>query len=185
MNYKKYFLISLIIALVGCALVGIYIFLFGDWDETEEKVFWTTTLVAFYSLLGFCCSFQQNRKNFKWLSIVGILFSLIALFLSIYAIWGIDMGKFFWKVTGISTITAFSIAHVSLILLIKPKSKAAKYTLITTIVFIIIVTGLLINAVICDFDLADRCLRILGVFVILDVLGTITTPIMNILVEKK
>jgi len=186
MNYKRILLITMIVSLVISALVGIYLFLVGDWGETEVKIFGTTLAVAFASLLGFCSSLHQNREKLKWLSFLGIAVSFMAFLLVTFTIWGEDeVGRRLWEATSIACIVAFCLAHISLMLLVKIKSKATKYALIATIVFITIVAAMLINAVICDFDLGDLCLRLLGVFAILDVLGTITTPMLNKLTEKK
>jgi len=186
MNYKKILLTTMIVSLVISALVGIYLFLVGDWGDTEVKIFATTQAVAFASLLGFCSSLHQNREKLKWLSFLGIAISFLAFLLVTYTIWGSsEDGQRVWQLTSIACIIAFCLAHISLILLVKIKSNATKYALIATIIFIIIVAAMLINAVICDFNLGDLCLRLLGVFVILDVLGTITTPLLNKLTEKK
>lgn len=72
MNYKKYLLISLIVALVISALIGIYIFLFSDGTETEMNVLSTTVSIGVFSLIGLCCATLQNRKGLKWLSILGV-----------------------------------------------------------------------------------------------------------------
>jgi len=188
MNYKRFLLITMISSLVICALVGIYILLFGDWGETEMKVFATTQIVAFFSLLGFCSSLHQNRKYYQWISILGVLASFVGFVLTTYLIWWTMEGgehKNVWRASFIAGIVAFCLAHISLMLLVKLKSRFTKYVLLTTIIFILIVAGMMINAVICDFDLGDRCLRLLGVFAILDVLGTITTPLINKLTEAK
>ena len=186
MNYKRFLLITMIASLVLCALVGIYIFIFGDWDETEMKVFGTTQVVAWFSLMGFCCSVHQNNPKLKWLSAAGILAALIAFIFSVYAVWWeIQDTNYLWETTFTAIIVSFSLAHISLMLLVKPKTSLTKYSLMATIIFIVIVAGLLINGVFCEFELSETCLRLMGVFAILDVLGTITTPLLNKLKVKQ
>ena len=185
MNYKKYFLISLIAALVVSALVGIYIFLFGDAEETEMRVLTTTLTIGVFSLLGLSCATLQNRKGLQWLSLTGVIISIIAFIITVCGIWGDSEIKDVWRAAGIATTLAVALAHTSLLLLIRIKTPNAKYPLIATIVFIIIVAVMLINAIICDFEQAEFYFRLLGVFAILDVLGTITTPLLNKLGEKK
>jgi hypothetical protein len=178
-------LITLIASLVVCALVGIYIFIFGDWGETEMNVFGTTQVVAWFSLMGFCCSVHQNNPKLKWLSVVGILAAVIAFMLSVYAVWWeIQNVNYLLETTITAIIVSFSLAHISLMLLVKPKTGLTKYSLIATIIFIVIVAGFLINGVFCDFELSETCMRLMGVFAILDVLGTITTPLLNKLKVK-
>jgi peptidoglycan/LPS O-acetylase OafA/YrhL len=180
MNYKRFLLITMIASLVVCALVGIYIFIFGDWDETEMKVFGTTQIVAWFSLMGFCCSIHQNNPKLRWFSITGVIAAIIAFILSVYALWWeLDEEGIQWKVTFITVILSFALAHMSLMLLVKPGSALTRYSLMTTLALILTVAALLINAVICEFDLSENFIKIIGVFAILDVLGTITTPLLN------
>jgi hypothetical protein len=186
MNYKRFLLITMIASLVICALVGIYIFIFGEWDETEMKVFGTTQVVAWFSLLGFCCSIHQNNPKLKWFSITGVLIAVAAFVFAVLAVWW-EMENFGirWKITIIALIISFALAHMSLMLLVKPKSALTRYSLYVTLIFILIVAGLLINGVFCDFELSETCIKVIGVFVILDVLGTITTPLLNKLKVKE
>ena len=185
MNYKKYFLISLIAALGLSALVGIYIFLFGDAEETEMRILTTTLAIGVFSLLGLSCATLQNREGLRWLSITGVIISIIAFIITVYGIWSDSEIKDLWKAAGIATTLAVGLAHVSLLLLIRIKSSKTKYVLAATILFIIIVSVMFINGILCDFEQDEFYFRLLGVFAILDVLGTITTPLLNKLMEKK
>ena len=185
MNYKRYLLITMIASLVVCALVGIYILIFGDWGETEMKVFITTQIVAWFSLMGFCCSVHQNNPKLKWLSVVGILTAVIAFMLSVYAVWwDIQYVNYLMETTFTAVIVSFSLAHISLMLLVKPNSALTRYSLYATLILIMVVAALLVNGVFCDFELSETCEKVIGVFVILDVLGTITTPLLNKLKMK-
>lgn len=185
MNYKKYFLISLIAALGLSALVGIYIFLFGDAEETEMRILTTTLAIGVFSLLGLSCATLQNREGLRWLSITGVIIPIIAFIITVYGIWSDSEIKDLWKAAGIATTLAVGLAHVSLLLLIRIKSSKTKYVLAATILFIIIVSVMFINGILCDFGQDEFYFRLLGVFAILDVLGTITTPLLNKLIEKK
>jgi len=185
MNYKKYFLISLIAALGLSALVGIYIFLFGDAEETEMRILTTTLAIGVFSLLGLSCATLQNREGLRWLSITGVIIPIIAFIITVYGIWSDSEIKDLWKAAGIATTLAVGLAHVSLLLLIRIKSSKTKYVLAATILFIIIVSVMFINGILCDFEQGEFYFRLLGVFAILDVLGTITTPLLNKLIEKK
>ena len=185
MNYKKYFLISLIIALVISALVGIYIFLFGKGNVIEGKVLFTTLAVASFSLLAFCSALQQNKAGFRWFSLAGVLVSVVAFGLVLIFIWMEEKdGTDFWKVASIATIIAFAFAHASLIFLIKVKSLLTRFAMISTIVFIVFVTIMLFYAIIYEVQ-SEFYFRLLGVFAILDVLGSITTPLLSRLTGQK
>lgn len=120
MNYKKYFLISLIAALGLSALVGIYIFLFGDAEETEMRILTTTLAIGVFSLLGLSCATLQNREGLRWLSITGVIIPIIAFIITVYGIRSDSEIKDLWKAAGIATTLAVGLAHVSLLLLIDP-----------------------------------------------------------------
>ena len=78
----------------------------------------------------------------------------------------------------ISIILSASIAHSSLLLLITSRKTIVNVSLMLTLLFISIVALMLIILVLSRFDMNfEFYYRLLGVFAILDVLGTIVTPI--------
>lgn len=184
-NYKKYFLRTLIVALVISAVIGIVIFLVGDFGETEIKLLFTTLAIGGYSLTGLSCSTIHNRAKFKSFSVIGMLISVFAFLTTIIAIWDIIDPDDMWQTVLIFIILSISMAHISLLLQIRPKSKKIKYSLFATIIFGTIVALMLIKSTITKFEDSEFYFRLLGVFSILVVLGTIATPILNRISEKK
>lgn len=181
-NLKKTFLISMIISLIVSALIGIIIFLFGDFGETEAKILITTLTIGGYSLTGLCCSTLYEKKRAISLAFSGIAVSIIGFLYTVLAIWEIiDLNSWDgFKPLLIFIILAFSIAHSCLLLLIRSEKPIIKNSLFATIGFIGIVALMLILLV---FEAIDEpgefYFRLLGVFAILDVLGTIVVPILN------
>lgn len=85
-----------------------------------------------------------------------------------------------WQALLIFIILAGSIAHACLLLLISPEKSLVRGSLVATIICIAIVACMLIFIVADEFfSGGDFYFRLLGVFVILDVLGTIVTPILH------
>jgi membrane protein CcdC involved in cytochrome C biogenesis len=82
-------------------------------------------------------------------------------------------------------ILTVAIAHTSLLLQIKPKTKNIKYSMIVTIFFISTVTLMLIRSTLKEYDTTEIEGRLIGVLFILDVLGTVVTPIFNRIPVKK
>ena len=77
-------------------------------------------------------------------------------------------------------ILALSIAHSSLLLLARSDKNLVNTSLTATIVFNIIVALMLIYLILVEFDDVDEFyFRLLGVFAVLDVLGTIVTPLLK------
>ena len=184
-NFKKAFLLALIASLLISALIGIFIFLFGDFGATESKILFTTFAVGVFSLTGLCCSALYDKKRFSTLAVFGIVSSFMALLYTVLTVWeviDIDTLRFLY----VLIILAFSSAHASILLLIEPVNKLVKSILSSTLIIIAIVAILLIPLFLeLFYDPGEYYYRVLGVFSVLDVLGTIVTPILNKLYSMK
>ena len=180
-NFKKIFLITMIISLSISALIGVFVFLFGNFGETEFRLLMTTLTIGGYSLTGLCCSVLYEKRKFAPLALFGIVISVIGFIYKILLIWEfIDFwDEDSWKALIIFLVLAFSTAHSCLLLLIKSNKSLVNIALSATLIFISIVALMLIIMVLNEFDLGEFSFRLLGVFAILDVLGTIITPILN------
>jgi len=179
-NFKKTFLITMIVSLSISALIGIFVFLFGDFGETEFKLLMTTLTIGGYSLTGLCCSVLYEKRKFTSLALSGMVISIIGFLYTVLVIWeAIDLDDS-WKALIIFIVLAASTAHACLLLLIKTEKSLVNGALSATIIFISIVALMLIILVLNEFDdVGEFYFRLLGVFAILDVLGTIVTPILN------
>ena len=184
LNYKRSFLTALIAALILSALIGIYIFLIGDFGEMENKILTTTVSLAVFSLLGLCSALVHDRKNLSLFSILGMAFSLLGFIASLGILWQIKPSPRVAETFMILTILAFSFAHVSLLLLLKIKYPMVRYALYSTFAFIVIVAVMLGYVVITHHDTEGLFFRLLGVFAILDVLGSIVTPLIHVIKKR-
>jgi peptidoglycan/LPS O-acetylase OafA/YrhL len=184
MNYKKYFLKTLITALVISAIIGIYLFLFGDFEDSDTRLLLTTLTVGWYSMTGLCSSVVHSRKKIKVFSLLGMTISIIGFFITVIAIWVIVDNDLIWRLVMTFVILSVMISHVSLLFLVKPNSKKINYLMITTIIFITLVTAMLIIEILTESEKGEFFYRLLGVFAILDVLGTISTPVLNRMTKR-
>lgn len=179
-SIKRAFLVSLIASLSISALIAIFVFLIGDFGETEIKLLLTTLTIGGYSLTGLCSSVLYDRRKYISLAFSGIIVSVLGFLITVGTIWDIVEFDDIWKSVIIFIILAFSIAHSSLLLLARSDKNLANSSLTATIVFIIIVALMLIYLVLVEFDNVDEFYyRLLGVFAVLDILGTIVTPILK------
>lgn len=179
-NFKKVFLIVMIISLSISALIGIIIFLFGSFGETEEKILFTTFAVAAFSLTALCSAALYDKHRYIIYPTIGVTISVISFLFISSLIWKIlDPGDISMrKLALISIVISFSIAQSSLLLFIKSRKIIVNISLILTLIFISIVALMLIISILLELDMDHELYyRILGVFAILDVLGTIITPI--------
>lgn len=177
---RRVFLISLVASLSISALIAIFVFLFGNFGETESKLLATTLTVGGYSLTGLCSSVLYDRKKYIPLAFLGIIVSVFGFLVTVTAVW--EIVDFYSLLQAVLTfiILAFSIAHSSLLLLAQTDKKLANLSLKATIGFIIIVALMLIYLVQVEFvNVNEFYYRLLGVFAVLDVLGTIVTPILK------
>jgi hypothetical protein len=176
-NLKKIFLITMIISLTISALIGIFTFIFGNFGSIEIRILVTTLSIGGFSLTALSSSTLQSKGNLAILSWAGIGTSIVGFLWSLLLIWEIGDFEHTWKFMLILIVLAFSIAHSSLLLLINPRKTGVAIVLATTLLFISIVALLLIVLIIGSFDIGELYFRILGVFAILDVLGTVVIPI--------
>ncbi len=177
-SFKKVFLITMIISLSLSALIGIILFLIGDFGEIESKILFTTLTIGGFSLTALCSSALYDKHRYVAFSSLGMIIAVIGFLSTTTAIWEILDFDDIWKMIIISIILSASIAHSSLLLLIKSEKTIVNVSLVSTLLFISIVAIMLIVLVLSEFDLDfEFYYRLLGVFAILDVLGTIVTPI--------
>lgn len=184
-NFKKISLTIFISSLILSALVGIFIFIFGDFEETQSKILLTTLAIGYYSLTSLCCSSVNEKKSLKLVSATGITISIVGLIYTTLLIWDStfiyslsDWNKLRLLVTFI--VLSFSFAQAYLILSIKTVQKIVNLvTLITaTVIGLTALVALLLLFEVFD-PLQDNYFRLLGTLAILNVLGTITTPILS------
>ena len=185
---RRFFLTSLIASLSISALVAIFIFLMGNFDgKIEIRILLTTLAIGGYSLSGLCSSALYDKGRFRWFALLGIIIAFAGFLVTVAGIWNATellhiVGN--WKMLIVLFILSFSAAHSSLLLLAKSENTFVNWVLSATIFCIALVAALLINMVIGvfggNFTMAwDLQYRLLGVFAVLDVLGTIITPILR------
>jgi hypothetical protein len=179
-DVKKIALYGLIISLILSALAGIYIFLFGEFRETEEKILITTMSLACFSLCGLCCSFLYNKNRYIGLALGGLIFSAATFLYSIVIIWVNINDDIVFRSFFISMIITICTAHGCLMLLVVPVRKLILY-LRTFTLFFNVAFGIMLSLIIILDTLIeeDFFFRLLGVFAILVVLGSILTPLLH------
>ena len=183
MNLKKTLLIALIASLTISALIAIVVFLAGSFGDIQRKLLFTTLTIAGYSFTGLASSALFNRRRLVPLGILGIAISVVGIIYTTALIWEIIRWSSDWdfKLLVILIILAVSVAHCSLLLLTRSNVLLVNACLGLTIVCILTVALMLVRLIAFAFpdDPGDFALRLLGVFAVLDVLGTIVTPILK------
>jgi len=178
-NFKKVFLITMIVSLSISALIGIVVFLVGNFGETEAKILLTTLTIGGFSLVALCSSILYDKHRYVFFSALGMIVAVVGFLISTLAIWEILNFDDIWKTIIISIILSVSVAQSSLLLLIKSKKTVVNISLMLTFLFIFIVAFMFIVLILFEISKDfEFYFRLLGVFAILDALGTIVTPIL-------
>jgi hypothetical protein len=176
MDIKKFFLWGMIFSLIASGLMAIFIFLFVDFNTRELKILFSTLDIGACSLAGLCCSTVLGSR-YKWFGILGIIIAALCMGDMLYTIWRFNSEDNF-NVLLTLVILAATCSHISLMLLTKTDTSLTGYVLLVTVFFIALV-GFMLLRLIWQNDQNEFFYRLLGVFGILDVLGTIITPILG------
>ncbi|MCW3124611.1 MAG: uncharacterized protein JWO03_269 [Bacteroidetes bacterium] len=176
MKIRRTFVWGLFITLVASALLGILIFLFGAFKMRELKVLFSTLDVSACSLAALCCATLLSTK-FKWFSVLGVLTSLSCMMAFLYVIWfDREVTNYDFLLTLVVLTGTF--AHISLILLTPPVNRTVT-SILTVTVLCITLLGVMLLLMIWGDEHKESFYRTLGVIGILDVLGTIISPILG------
>lgn len=177
---QRVFLYSLIGSLGVAALVAIIMFLFGKFGSVELKTLATTLFVSAYSIISLGSLAVYSRKQYRPVALSGVALSVVAFAMTMFLIWGGEMGLEYWRVATVTGILAFSTAHSSLLLLARSKDTVVNTFVTATIFFVAIVASMMIYSELSGWgSVGETFYRFLGVAVVFDVLGTIVTPILK------
>jgi hypothetical protein len=116
-SLTKVLLAALIVALSLSALIGIYIFIVGDFGEMEIKTLITTLSLSFFSITSLGCTVVLERRRVLWLAAPGLLTSGIGLIWSLMMIWAEWDTEFAGKTMAILVLFAVSFVQSCLLAL--------------------------------------------------------------------
>ena len=183
---RKVFLSTLIYALVLGAIFGIVVILLGVWNDLTLKVLLVTGTIFGYSIPGLLCSSLYDKKDYQTVASVGMVtcfISCIYLVINIitdFRFFGNDE-ELVVKSILILTLLAWSIGHISGLLMSKTGNKTILNVRDLTIVLSIMIDVLWIFRLLIEND--DH-MKIDAILAILISLGTIVVPIANKIVSK-
>jgi len=171
-------LIALVSSLIISGIIAIIIFLIGDFGETQGKTLATTVSLAGLSILSLPSLWHLERAQYKLPGRIGLLSSFLSFIMLEILIWGDPDGDAFFKPMITLYIITFATNHALLMLLIRTLHNVVLVCKNTTILVICILGAAIIAAVWLEVDPPDFILRLFGALVVLNVVGTIITPIL-------
>ena len=189
MKPQKIFLTSMVLFIVLSAIIGIISVLTGSFNKFLGMILLTTFSLGAYSLTGLCCTPMLNRPELRALGICGIaasilggVFVIITNFLLFYVIDNGGGGVFILIGRFLFLIIAISIAHISLLMIIKTNHSLVIIARWCTIAAIGVVALLLLASTL-TLNTMQESWRLFLISGILNVVGTIVTPILHLITK--
>ena len=189
MKIQKIFLKSMVLFLALSAIFGIFSVLTGVFDKFLAMILITTFSLGVYSLTGLCCAPMLNRPESRALGICGIAasilgggFVIVTNLLLFYLTDHVEDGVFILIGRFLFLIIAIAIAHISLLMRIKTNHSLVIITRWCTIAAITVVALHLLSLTL-NFKIMEESWRLFLIFGILNVAGTIATPILHLITK--
>ena len=186
--------IATIVAFALAAAIGIYALLAGDMNETVGKVLGTTAVVGLVSV-SILCHLAIVGRAIRVVGFVGIAASLVAFVVALVIIW-VNWGENWevqsqWgKALAVSALLAGFLAQSNLLLLLSSRhNRIIHISLRATFVFIAAVYVTVVLQILTNGEIAhgweESYGRMIGVFAILDALGTVLSPVLGLVLKNK
>ena len=188
---KRYIIFTIVAALIASALVGIASLLFGESVSDSGQILLTTLTIGFFSGVSLASvqRMESPHRNYRLFAIGAVVMAALAAAVIVLTIWGAFNDTEFpvWRSIGVTIVLAIAAAHVSLILPTEGLSRQryVKMLQVVTLSLVAIVAAMIIWLMLDSEAEHDVALRLLGVFAILDVLGTLMIPITSKFLDKK
>lgn len=179
-NVLRPTLIALMGTLVASAITAIVIVSRGEFNDTDGRVLGTAAALAGFIVLTLPSLFHWERGRYRPLAAAAIAASLVSFTLLVTLIWQSDVFEdtSVAKTLGTIGIVAFAANHISLILLARPRGVLpVAASMAVTTALVIAVAAMLVTAIWGEVG-SQAFWRIAAILIILDVLGTITVPLL-------
>jgi hypothetical protein len=181
---RPYFVRGLLGCLTATAGIGIVALLTGSFDETGARVLGSTWLVGLFCMLCLADLTVLDTPR-RAVGTGGIAAAAAALGLGLTFIWslrddwndGLEVEARAFLVTG---VLAVALAHASLLLRINLRSQDSLAAVRAATLTVLSIVATMCAAPAVSYDVADSegYWRLLGVLAILDVLGTVSLPVL-------
>jgi hypothetical protein len=172
-------LIALVVSLGASAVLGIAALVKGELGVLEERVLFTTTVFAAFSLTGMAAAMRVESGRFAAVGLAGLLASGGALVTAVMGIWWVDFPEPLFKAMAILIITSVGLAYACLVLTIRPRHPVVRTAMVLALSALTVATAMLDWLPLAEWEVGDQYGRLLGVAGVLTVFGTLATPILN------
>lgn len=174
---RKLALWAMVVFFTCGGLLSAIFFLFGSFGEVQGRVLATVFSLGFFSLLILLSASKFDHSDLAFFARTGVVSGVLAAAMLQLLIWSVlEPGEIGFRTIGILTVVAFGVAH-AMALWRSGISKVALISLEITLLSISVVCIMLI-VMIVGFKTNEFFFRGLGFFAVLDVAGTIITPLL-------
>lgn len=177
---KRIFLYLLIVSIAASAILGVFILLLGEFDETELRILATSLTFSVMSLLGLACGASLEAGRVKIVAIAGISFSIVSAIVWISIIWSDSSGgEYIAKTVLTTTIFAFALSYSSLLAFaeLEKKFQWAQYASYLAVAMLV---GILLYTIWYDNQPNEEFLaRVIGADSVIIAALTVIVPIFH------
>jgi hypothetical protein len=178
-QFRRVFLYGLLGCFVVGATTAIVALLSLELGEFQAKILLTTLSLGAYSLTGVCCAILADQRRYSIFAGLGIAASIVGALFAILTNWQFVTGlEILLKGRFSLLVIAISFGHAALLLLLQTTDPVVRTLRMVTLGIIALVALLLLGITLNPISL-NYAWSILGVFGVLDVLGTLATPILH------
>ncbi len=177
---RRVCLLGLLTCFVVGALTAIYGVLISEMGSFQGKILLTTLSIGAYSLIGLCCALLVEKGQYDQFGRLGLALSAVGALFAVLTNWGFSTGlEVLIKGRVLFLILGIAFAHSSLLLAIDTNHPLVRSVRRLTLWMIGSVTALLLVITLSPL-LAFWAWSFLVIFGILDLLGTLATPILHL-----
>lgn len=174
---QRTLLLGFIVSIASCGLVGVYCLLQGRMGSFEGRVLGTTATVGACSILALAAAVPWERRRWHPIGPVGLAAVIVAMVLTIIAIWSDAHSQPWARVIGCAWVCAVALPHIGLLSLARLRSQWKIFQTLT-VIFIVILACQIILMIVLEFS-DEGWIRATGIFGIGVACGTIAVPILH------
>ncbi len=192
-GFRRAAIIVVIASLVLSAILGITALFGAGFGEVQGKVLLTTVTIGVFGITILCHLAIVGRAA-RLVGLIGLVTSLAAIVPPLVLIWtpwsSFTSSGEWWKAFGVLTVLAVSLAQANLLLLLVGRPQPAiRIILWVTLAMMAILAIMIILPIATEGEIpggaGEDYWRWFGVVAILDVLGTVTLPVVGLVLKPR
>ena len=172
-------------SLIAAAAVAIFAIATAGFSDTSWKLLGTTALFTAFALFSWYDA-DVSAKRSERFALVSFAVSAYLFAAGMVKLWGPETGRSdYWEFEGffgwvvLAAVARIALLHTHYILNTRAKFESAVIAVVTniTLLLVVVLAIMLSVPVLVDFEPGDGYWRAVGVFAVLDVLGTVLIPL--------